>query len=51
MESEGIVQQKTNPYTLEQIGLAERSNRANLERTTCLLFGAEWNEIRWVEAI
>ncbi|GBP34018.1 Retrovirus-related Pol polyprotein from transposon TNT 1-94 [Eumeta japonica] len=46
----GIVHQKSNPYTPEQNGLAERFNRTVVEKARCLLFDAEMDENFWAEA-
>lgn len=46
----GIVHQKSNPYTPEQIGLAERFNRTVVEKARCLLFDAKMDESFWAEA-
>ena len=36
----GIIHQKTNPYTPEQNGMSERLNRTVVEKAKCLLFDA-----------
>lgn len=41
--SQGIIDQKTNPYTPEQNGLAARSSRTIVEEVRCILFEAEAN--------
>lgn len=46
----GIVHQKSNPYTPEQNGLAERFNRTVVEKARCLLFDAKMDESFWAEA-
>lgn len=50
LKNEGIVHQKTNPYTAEQNGLSERSNRTIVERARCLLFEAGLDKKFWAEA-
>ncbi|CAK1555486.1 unnamed protein product [Leptosia nina] len=50
LKKEGIVHQKTNPYTPEQNGLSERSNRTIVERARCLLFEADLKKEFWAEA-
>lgn len=46
----GIIHQKSNAYTPEQNGLAERSNRSVVEKARCLLFDAELDKNFWAEA-
>ncbi|XP_045447465.1 uncharacterized protein LOC123655756 [Melitaea cinxia] len=46
----GIVHQKTNPYTPEQNGLSERTNRTIVEKARCLLFDAGLDKKFWAEA-
>lgn len=50
LKHEGIIHQKTNPYTPEQNGLSERSNRTIVEKARCLLFEAELDKKFWAEA-
>ncbi|KAG7306736.1 hypothetical protein JYU34_008164 [Plutella xylostella] len=50
LKHEGIIHQKTNPYTPEQNGLSERNNRTIVERARCLLFEAELDKKFWAEA-
>lgn len=50
LKKEGIIHQKTNPYTPEQNGLSERSNRTIVERARCLLFEADLEKKFWAEA-
>lgn len=50
LKSAGIVHQKTNPYTPEQNGTSERSNRTIVERARCLLFEADLEKKFWAEA-
>lgn len=47
----GIVHQKTNPYTPEQNGMLERMNRTIVEKARCLLFDAEFDKSFWAEAV
>ncbi|CAH2109147.1 unnamed protein product [Euphydryas editha] len=50
LSSSGIVHQKSNPYTPEQNGLAERCNRSVVEKARCLLFDAHLDNSFWAEA-
>lgn len=50
LTKEGIIHQKSNPYTPEQNGLAERFNRSIVEKARCLLFDAELDQRFWAEA-
>lgn len=50
LKCEGIIHQKTNPYTPEQNGLSERSNRTIVEKARCLIFEAELDKKYWAEA-
>lgn len=50
LKREGVIHQKTNPYTPEQNGLSERSNRTIVERARCMLFEAELEKKFWAEA-
>lgn len=47
----GIVHQRTNVYTPQQNGLAERTNRTIVERAKCMLFDADLPKIYWGEAV
>lgn len=47
---EGIVHQKSNPYTPGQNCLAERFNRTIVEKAKCLLFDAGLEKCFWAEA-
>ncbi|CAH2087744.1 unnamed protein product [Euphydryas editha] len=51
LSSSGIVHQKSNPYTPEQNGLAERCNRSVVEKARCLLFDAHLDNSFWAEAV
>lgn len=46
----GILHQRTNPYSPEQNGLCERQNRVVCEKARCLLFDAELPTEFWAEA-
>lgn len=46
----GILHQKSNSYTPEQNGLAERFNRTIVEKAKCLLFDAKMGKEFWAEA-
>lgn len=46
----GIQHQKTNVYTPQQNGLAERMNRTIIEKAKCLLFDADLPKYYWGEA-
>lgn len=50
LKKHGIIHQKTNPYTPEQNGLSERSNRTIVEKARCLLFEANLEKKFWAEA-
>lgn len=50
-EKNGIVHQKSCPYTPQQNGLAERYNRTIVERARCMLFDANLPRSFWGEAI
>lgn len=51
LKNEGIIHQKTNAYTPQQNGLAERLNRTLVEKARCLLFDAGLSKKFWAEAI
>lgn len=46
----GIHHQRTNVYTPQQNGVAERMNRTIVERSKCMLFDAELDKSYWAEA-
>lgn len=46
----GIVHQRTNPYTAEQNGLCERQNRTVVEKARCLLYDSGLGTEFWAEA-
>lgn len=46
----GIIHQKSNVYTPQQNGLAERFNRTVVEKARCLLFDANLHKRFWAEA-
>lgn len=50
LQQEGIIHQKSNPYTPEQNGSAERKNRTVIEKSRCLLFDAGLDKQFWAEA-
>lgn len=50
LKNEGIIHQKTNPYTPEQNGLSERSNRTIVEKARCLIYEADLDKKFWAEA-
>lgn len=50
LNGNGIIHQKTNPYTPEQNGLCERMNRTVVEKARCLLFDAKLDRKFWAEA-
>ena len=47
----GIERHKTNPYTPQQNGVAERMNRTLMERARSMLSGAGLEQKFWAEAI
>ena len=47
----GIAQQKTNPYTPEQNGVAERMNKMLMERARSMLSGVELGQEFWAKAV
>lgn len=47
----GILHEKTTPYTPEQNGVAERMNRTLVEKAKCLLFDCDMDKKFWAEAI
>lgn len=51
LKDQGIVHQKTNPYTPQQNGLCERMNRSVVEKARCLLFDANLDTKFWAEAV
>lgn len=51
LKSCGIIHQKTNPYSPEQNGMAERNNRTIIEKARCLLFDADLGKKFWAEAV
>lgn len=50
LKNNGIVHQRTNSYTPEQNGMAERFNRTIVERARCLLFDQNLGKQFWAEA-
>lgn len=51
MQENGILHQKTAPYTPQQNGKAERMNRTLVEKAKCLLFDADLPKRFWAEAV
>lgn len=51
LASNGIIHQKTNPYTPEQNGMSERMNRTVVEKAKCMLFDANLDKKFWAEAV
>lgn len=51
LKDNGIIHQKTVPYTPEQNGRSERFNRSIVEKSRCLLFDAQLNKELWAEAV
>lgn len=51
LKKNGIVHQKTNPYTPEQNGMCERMNRTLIEKARCLQFEAKLSKRFWAEAV
>lgn len=47
----GIVHQKTNPYTPEQNGVAERNNRSISDKARCMLLESQLPKEFWAEAV
>lgn len=47
----GIIHQRTNVYTPEQNGVAERMNRTLVERAKCMIFDAKLGISYWGEAV
>jgi len=50
LQKEGIKHQSTVPYSPQQNGLAERSNRTVVEKARCLLIDANLSKEFWAEA-
>lgn len=51
LKKAGIVHQKSNPYSPEQNGSAERLNRTIVEKARCMLFDAKLDKKFWAEAV
>lgn len=50
LRKNGIIHQKTNSYTPEQNGMAERFNRTLVEKAKCLMFDENVDKFLWAEA-
>ena len=51
LEKFGIRHQRTNDYTPQQNGMAERANRTIVERARCMIFEAGLQKQFWAEAV
>lgn len=51
LSDNGIIHQKTTPYTPEQNGMLERMNRTVGEKASCLLFDSGLSKCFWAEAV
>uniref|UniRef100_W4VRQ4 Putative retrovirus-related pol polyprotein from transposon tnt n=1 Tax=Corethrella appendiculata TaxID=1370023 RepID=W4VRQ4_9DIPT len=51
LSQKGIVHQKTNVYTPQQNGMAERNNRSIVEKARCMLADANLPKPFWAEAV
>ena len=51
LKAQGILHQKTAPYTPEQNGVAERANRTIVEKARCMLQEYGMNHEFWAEAV
>jgi transposase InsO family protein len=49
--SKGIVHQKTNPYSSQENGVAERLNRTLMEKARAMLQGSSLSDEYWGEAV
>jgi transposase InsO family protein len=49
--NKGIVHQKTNPYSSQENGIAERLNRTLMEKTRAMIQGSELGDEYWGEAL
>lgn len=50
-DKNGIIHQKTTPYTPQQNGVAERMNRTLLDRVRCMLLDSNLPRYFWAEAL
>jgi transposase InsO family protein len=46
-----IERKKTNPYTPQQNGIAERMNKTPMEKARCMLSGSSLGHELWAEAV
>lgn len=51
LKRNGIIHQKTNPFSPQQNGVVERMNRTIVEKSRCLLFEAGLEKFLWAEAV
>lgn len=51
LRENGIVHQKTAPYTSQQNGVAERFNRTIMDKVRCMLADADLSKQFWAEAV
>lgn len=51
LRKSGIHHQKSNTYTPQQNGIAERANRTLVERAKCMIFDAKLDKSYWAEAV
>jgi hypothetical protein len=51
LRRQGIIHQKTNPYTPEQNGMSKKMDRSVVEKAKCLIFDAKLETNFWAEAV